>query len=136
MSDNQNNQKIDSKDFLIGALVGGIVGATTALLLAPKSGKELRTNIGEQATQIKDKGSEITSRVREKSSAIVNTVSEQSNQVAGKVKELTSNIRRDISNWRSKGEEVKEKANDAYIEVENKIEDEVSREKDLVEQKY
>lgn len=136
MSDNQNNQKIDSKDFLIGALVGGIVGATTALLLAPKSGKELRTNIGEQATQIKDKGSEITSRVREKSSAIVNTVSEQSNQVAGKVKEITSNIRRDISNWRSKGEEVKEKANDAYIEVENKIEDEVSREKDLVEQKY
>ena len=29
---------INTKDFLIGALVGGIVGAVTALLLAPKSG--------------------------------------------------------------------------------------------------
>ena len=29
-----------SKRFLLGAIVGGAVGAITALLLAPKSGKE------------------------------------------------------------------------------------------------
>lgn len=37
---------INSKDFLIGTLIGGIIGATTALFLAPKSGKELRDEIG------------------------------------------------------------------------------------------
>ena len=29
------------KDFVIGALVGGIVGAAVGLLLAPKTGKDL-----------------------------------------------------------------------------------------------
>ena len=28
---------INSKDFLIGTLIGGIIGSTTALFLAPKS---------------------------------------------------------------------------------------------------
>ena len=31
--------------FLIGIVVGGLVGATVALLLAPESGDELRTQI-------------------------------------------------------------------------------------------
>ena len=31
--------------FLIGVVVGGLVGSTIALLLAPESGEELRTQI-------------------------------------------------------------------------------------------
>ncbi len=46
---------MNTKDFLIGTLVGGIVGATTALFLAPKSGKELRSDISEQAYNAKEK---------------------------------------------------------------------------------
>ena len=38
MSDNNMN----GKDFLLGAVVGGVIGAITALLLAPKPGDELR----------------------------------------------------------------------------------------------
>ena len=41
---------MNTKDFLIGTLIGGIVGATTALFLAPKSGKELRSDISDQAS--------------------------------------------------------------------------------------
>lgn len=32
---------INSKDFLIGTLIGGIIGATTALFLAPKDRKSV-----------------------------------------------------------------------------------------------
>ena len=46
---------INTKDFLIGALVGGIVGAVTALLLAPKSGKEMRSDLNFQAHALKEK---------------------------------------------------------------------------------
>lgn len=46
---------INSKDFLIGTLIGGIVGATTALFLAPKSGKELRDDLNTQANALKEK---------------------------------------------------------------------------------
>ncbi len=34
--------------FLIGAFVGGLVGSTAALLLAPESGEELRSQLRER----------------------------------------------------------------------------------------
>jgi gas vesicle protein len=131
-----NNQNIDSKDFIIGALVGGMLGAAAALLLAPKTGKELRSDINEQAVYLKDKSNEFSHLAREKSSNIVRTVSEQSNQVATKVKDLTTNLRRDIDKWRSKED------NELYGEITEDIQDEgqldydPANEKELVEQKY
>jgi gas vesicle protein len=40
-----NHANNNTKEFLIGAAVGGIVGATTALLLAPTSGTSLRNSL-------------------------------------------------------------------------------------------
>ncbi|MBD7962653.1 MAG: YtxH domain-containing protein [Bacillota bacterium] len=136
---NNNNQNIDSKDFIIGALVGGMLGAAAALLLAPKAGKELRSDLNEQAVYLKDKSNEISHLAREKSSNIVKTVSEQSNQVATKVKDLTSNLRKDIDKWRAKEEE---NASELYGEITDDIQDEgkldydPANEQELVEQKY
>jgi len=101
VSENQNKS---SKSFIMGAIVGGIVGAVTALLLAPKSGKEMREDINEQAAvlkerslQLKDtaveKGSEWISIAKEKSSEIAKTVNKQSQQVVEKVKDFTQNIK-------------------------------------------
>src|SRR5690625_2973817 len=49
---------INSKDFIIGTLIGGIVGAGVALFLAPKSGKELRGDLNQGAMQVKDRAYE------------------------------------------------------------------------------
>lgn len=98
---------MNTKDFFIGALVGGIVGAAASLLLAPKSGKELRSDLVEQAHTMKEKTSSLTSNAmekgslyaqlaKEKSSNIAKTVTEQSSYVADKVKELTDNVKKDI----------------------------------------
>ncbi len=38
--------------FFVGALVGGLIGAITALLLAPSSGRELRAQISDRAQNI------------------------------------------------------------------------------------
>ncbi|MBN3556464.1 YtxH domain-containing protein [Fictibacillus nanhaiensis] len=136
---NNNNQNIDSKDFIIGALVGGMLGAAAALLLAPKAGKELRSDLNEQAVYLKDKSNEFSHLAREKSSNIVKTVSEQSNQVATKVKDLTSNLRKDIDKWRAKEEE---NASELYGEITDDIQEEghldydPANEQELVEQKY
>ncbi|ANX13232.1 hypothetical protein ABE41_014585 [Fictibacillus arsenicus] len=138
-NNNNNNQNIDSKDFMIGALVGGMLGAAAALLLAPKAGKELRSDLNEQAVYLKDKSNEFSHLAREKSSNIVRTVSEQSNQVATKVKDLTSNLRKDIDKWRAKEEE---NASELYGEITDDIQDEKTldydpaNEQELVEQKY
>ena len=41
--------------FLAGVLVGGLVGATAALLLAPQSGEETRTMIRERGIELKSR---------------------------------------------------------------------------------
>jgi gas vesicle protein len=121
MSNDKNNQNstIDTKDFLIGSLIGGIVGATTALLLAPKSGKELRTDLNDQAGQLKGKSSEVATIAREKSSNLAQTVSTQTTQAANKVKELSNNVKNDYTNWRNKDnmDELEEEYNEGKADA-------------------
>jgi gas vesicle protein len=40
--------------FLTGAIIGGLVGATIAILMAPSSGEELRGQIQERSIQLRD----------------------------------------------------------------------------------
>lgn len=44
-------------NFLLGAAIGGFIGATVAILFAPSSGEELRTDIGVRKDRIR---SEVT----------------------------------------------------------------------------
>jgi len=107
----QSNNHINTKDFLIGTLVGGIVGALTALFLAPKSGKELRGDLNDHAYLLREKteslretaiekSSEITSTVKDKTSALSKKVSEQSQGLVNKVK----GIKADVEDEQSEGE--------------------------------
>lgn len=97
---------MNTKDFLIGTLIGGLVGAAAALLLAPKSGKELRSDISEQAqiakekttaftTSAYEKGNEWARIAKDKSSDLAKTVQAQSQQVIEKVKEVASKVKSD-----------------------------------------
>ena len=40
-------------NFLLGAVIGGFIGATVAILMAPASGEELRTNIRMRTDQVR-----------------------------------------------------------------------------------
>ena len=44
--------------FLLGAFIGSVAAATTALLFAPKSGKELREDLAVKADELKEQLSE------------------------------------------------------------------------------
>lgn len=78
----------NSRDFVTGAIVGGLAGALAALLLAPKSGKELRGNLNEQTSTLKSKGIDLASVAREKASGLKETVSQQSSTLVTKVKDM------------------------------------------------
>jgi len=45
-------------NFLLGATIGGLIGATIAILLAPSSGEELRTKINIRTNQIRSEVSQ------------------------------------------------------------------------------
>ncbi|RSD27881.1 YtxH domain-containing protein [Mesobacillus subterraneus] len=80
----------NSKDFVTGAIVGGLAGALAALLLAPKSGKELRGTLNEQTSTLKTKGVDLASVAKDKASGLKETVSQQSSTIVNKVKDMTN----------------------------------------------
>lgn len=45
----------EAASFITGFLIGGLVGAATALLLAPQSGEDTRTQIREKGIELKEK---------------------------------------------------------------------------------
>lgn len=81
MSDNQNN--LNGKDLLIGTLIGAIIGASAALLLAPKAGRETRSDLNRQWVTVKDKTQEMSRTVRDKAREVGQTVKDQSEDVIG-----------------------------------------------------
>lgn len=90
--------KDSNKSLLWGALIGSVVGSVTALLLAPKTGRELRKDITDGARQVSDKGQELAYKVGEQSSHLVS-----------KVKETADVVIKDIQSWRcsSDGKEIR-----------------------------
>ncbi len=51
--------------FLAGFVIGGLVGAATALILAPRSGEEMRAQISARSHHLRQAGEERFQRVRE-----------------------------------------------------------------------
>ena len=83
-------ETLQMKDFVIGALVGGIIGAAAGLLLAPKPGRDLRGDVAVQAVNLKDKSVEFSTTAKEKSVHLSSQLKEQSTQLVDKVKEKVS----------------------------------------------
>jgi gas vesicle protein len=94
-----SNQK-KGKDLLIGAIVGGILGAATALLFAPKSGRELRSDIAEQAQAVSEKTAQIANTVSQKTQEVVKTVSTQTSELVGKAKDTASSVVETVRSWK------------------------------------
>ena len=59
-----SNQESDFNAFLAGFLVGGLVGAAVALLMAPQSGEETRTVIRDRSIELKDLAAERAEQTR------------------------------------------------------------------------
>ena len=129
---NENQDNINSKDFLIGALVGGIAGAALALVFAPKSGKELRGDINQGASYVKDrasewkevaavKGSEWMDKAKHQTQQISETVSQKSQDLTQKIKETKDNLQTKMAgneDPEKAAEEVARAIEEAALEVE------------------
>ncbi|MGG6314454.1 YtxH domain-containing protein [Paenibacillus macerans] len=84
-----------NKGWLWGAAIGTIAGAVTALLFAPKAGKELRKDIADGARQVGEKTQEVAGKVSEQGAVIV-----------GKVKETAEGLIHEIQSRRAAKDDV------------------------------
>ena len=70
-----------SKGFFVGAFIGAVAGAVTALLLAPKSGKELRKDLLDKSEDLFDQASSRLSTVSDNASDLYNESRIRANEI-------------------------------------------------------
>lgn len=78
----QSRSDESSGSFLLGAIVGGVIGAAAALLFSTKTGKELRDSVGGRKDYILD----LTENVKSKTLSLSQGLSQQSTDLLNKVK--------------------------------------------------
>lgn len=74
------NEEDSSSSFLLGAIVGGVIGAAAALLFSTKTGKELRDSVR------KDSILDLTENVKAKTITLSQGLAQQSTDLLNKVK--------------------------------------------------
>ena len=91
---NTNNYQYESaqtgngaKHIVTGILVGGIIGATAMLFLAPRSGEEMRADVVDKAMELKDRTAET---VKDTMSQVKSKTGSLKGDVTGKAQDLKS----------------------------------------------
>lgn len=83
-----------TKSVLTGLLVGGAIGAVTALLFAPRSGEETRTEIRNKAVELRDRTTEsvrdTVEQARHKADELKETVAEKAEELKQRGKHAAS----------------------------------------------
>lgn len=115
MEETMADQNDYVKGLVLGMIIGGTVGAVTSLLLAPKSGAELRQDIAERSADIYGKSSEFVDRT------VTNTV----NEGKTRAKNIIDSARRQAESLLTNAEQilndVKTKATDGKEAITEKI---------------
>ena len=93
----------DDYSFLKGVLFGGIVGAVTALLFAPKSGKELRAELTDKGAETLDEAKRAYTETWGKAKAIMDDALQRA-------EELKKEAQRQLSEARQKAKEILKEA--------------------------
>lgn len=79
----------DLGSFLAGFVIGGLIGAGVALLMAPQSGEETRALIGEKSIELRDRAyetaSDVQSRAGELASQTAQTYDDQVKRIQAAV---------------------------------------------------
>lgn len=110
-----------SKDFVVGAIIGSVVGAATALFMAPKPGKELRNDLNVQAKSLTEKTEKLRqtamekgSDLMEKGSGLAETAKEKTKPVADMVTTKSTDILNKVKGLKQSQEDpnVKNTGND------------------------
>lgn len=112
-----------TKGLLIGSMFGALAGAVTALLLAPKSGKELRQDIAVKSGEIYDKASDYFSNMEATvGRTITNSVNEGRQRAQGIINSAKNQAEELLTNAERILKEAKTKATVAKDAVQSKIE--------------
>jgi gas vesicle protein len=81
--------------FFAGVLIGGLVGAATALLLAPQTGEETRRTIGRYGNDFRDRAQDSFEDARERADATLADARRRAERIIEEARERAERIARD-----------------------------------------
>ena len=96
---NMEEQEKPQCHFCMGLLIGGVLGALAGIFFAPKSGKELRSDL-------KEKGSEVLKDAKEIYADAGTKAKDISEEAKHQAKELKKEADRHLSEARQKAKEI------------------------------
>lgn len=130
----EETEKGNTKDFLLGAMIGGVIGAAAALWLSPKSGTALRESVTNQTAilkekagtlQIKEKVSDIAQMTKEKTNTLTQTITQQSSEAIAKIKGINRSEDNEVLGENSEDmdsiQKMLEETKKAFDETEKKL---------------
>jgi gas vesicle protein len=94
----------DNNGALVAAIIGGAAGAITALLLAPKSGRELRSDVYSTALDLQEKGERLLRRTLKRSEEAVEETADlldKAQALYGEAMESSARLMEQIRNSKS-----------------------------------
>jgi len=83
-------------EFLLGLFVGGMLGAVIGLLLAPRSGEEMRSQLAERGIELRSEFQKRAGELQERVPAFVEEQRERVEEAIEKGKEAAAKKRQDI----------------------------------------
>lgn len=101
---------LHTKEFVVGAAVGSLLGSVAALLIAPKAGEELRQDLCDGYCNIAGK----TQDFADKSRSMAKNIGDQTCDWACKAKSFVNDAGQTIKRWTS-GEEEEDTTRDLLI---------------------
>jgi len=122
-----SDQNSGGAEFFAGLVIGGLVGAALALLLAPQSGEETRAQIRDKSLELKDRAEEGVLEARQMAQAQLAQLQEQVTHLQGQVVGLQEKGKETLEKSKQSAAEALEKGKQSASEA-------ISRGKESVSQ--
>lgn len=81
----ENNGELGA--FLAGFVIGGLVGAATALILAPQSGQATRSTLAEHSAEWRNAGGQRFGNVRERANTVLTETRSRAQEASSQIQE-------------------------------------------------
>jgi gas vesicle protein len=103
---------------IIGAFVlGGLIGATVAILYAPKSGRETRKDISKAAKRVKRGAVDLVEDITESVADFTGEMKDKAADIVERGRELSDNARREIVTTLEHGQKMFEKQRKRIVDA-------------------
>ncbi|MBC1945822.1 YtxH domain-containing protein [Listeria booriae] len=110
---------MNAKSIILGALIGGIASAATAIILAPKSGRELRQDIAAKSGE----ASVILKELAYNATDLLQSVQVLSTEGTTLLKDLSTDIKESVANWNEEMEPEKARLKEEIKDMQKTISD-------------